>query len=55
MKYLNKLASGRLVLTVAFFVASFGLMTLTSCEGGDLFKVNAPDWLSEKGGDDDAG
>ena len=55
MKYLNKLASGRLVLTVAFFVASLGLMTLTSCEGGDLFKVNAPDWLSEKGGDDDAG
>ena len=48
MKYLNKLAS-------VFFIAALGVMTLTSCEGSDLFKVNAPDWLSEMGGDDDSG
>ena len=45
MKYLNKLAS-------VFFVAFLGMLLLTSCEGSDLFNVNAPDWLSEKGGDD---
>ena len=45
MKYLNKLAS-------VFFIAALGVMTLTSCEGSELFNVNAPDWLSEKGGDD---
>ncbi len=39
MKYLNKIAS-------VFFAASFGLMAMTSCEGGDLYNVNAPDWLS---------
>ena len=44
MKYLNKLAS-------AFFVASLGMLTMTSCEGGDLYNVNAPGWLSEKGGE----
>lgn len=43
MKYLNKLAS-------VFFAAALGMLTLTSCEGGDLFNVNAPDWLSEMGG-----
>ncbi len=43
MKYLNKLAS-------VFFIAALGLLTLTSCEGGDLYNVGAPDWLSEKGG-----
>ena len=43
MKYLNKLAS-------VFFIAALGVLTLTSCEGGDLFNVNAPDWLSEMGG-----
>ena len=48
MRYLNKLAS-------VLFVASLGVMTLTSCEGSDLFNVNAPDWLSEMGGDDDSG
>lgn len=46
MKYLNKLAS-------VFFIAALGVMTLTSCEGSDLFKVNAPDWLSEMGGEED--
>jgi hypothetical protein len=43
MKYLNKLAS-------IFFAAALGMLTLTSCEGGDLFNVNAPDWLSEMAG-----
>jgi hypothetical protein len=42
MKYLNKLAS-------VFFIAALGLLTLTSCEGGDLYNVGAPDWLSEMG------
>jgi hypothetical protein len=43
MKYLNKLAS-------VLFAASLGMVTMTSCEGGDLYKINAPDWLSEMGG-----
>lgn len=46
MKYLNKLAS-------VFFVAALGVLTLTSCEGGDLFNVNAPDWLSGMGGSEE--
>ena len=41
MKYLNKIAS-------VCCAAALGIMTLTSCEGGDLFSVNAPDWLSSK-------
>lgn len=41
MKYLNKLST-------AFCAAALGLMSLTSCEGGDLFSINAPDWLSSK-------
>ena len=45
MKYLNKLAS-------VYFLAALGLMGLTSCEGGDLYNVNAPDWLSGKGGEE---
>ena len=43
MKYLNKLAS-------VFFAASLGVLALTSCEGSDLYKVGAPDWLAEMGG-----
>ncbi len=46
MKYLNKLAS-------VFFIAALGVMTLTSCEGGDLYNVGAPGWLSEMGGEED--
>ena len=46
MKYLNKLAS-------VFFIAALGVMTLTSCEGSELFNVNAPDWLSEMGGSEE--
>ena len=41
MKHLNKIST-------AFCAAALGLMSLTSCEGGDLFSVNAPDWLSSK-------
>ena len=40
MKY-NKLAS-------VLCSAALGLMALTSCEGGDLFSINSPDWLSSK-------
>ena len=46
MKYLNKFVS-------ALFVATLGIMTLTSCEGADLYKINAPDWLSEMGGEEE--
>ena len=41
MKYLNKIAS-------VCCAAALGIMTLTSCEGGDLFSIDAPDWLSSK-------
>ena len=40
MKY-NKIAT-------AFCAAALGLMSLTSCEGGDLFSIDSPDWLSSK-------
>ena len=46
MKYLNKLAS-------LFFIGALGVMTMTSCEGGDLYNVGAPTWLSEMGGEED--
>ena len=41
MKY-NKLAT-------VLCSAALGLLALTSCEGGDLFGINSPDWLSSKG------
>ena len=41
MRHLNKLAS-------AFFAVALGAMALTSCEGGDLYNVNSPDWLAGK-------
>ena len=40
MKY-NKLAT-------VLCSAALGLLALTSCEGGDLFGINSPDWLSSK-------
>lgn len=46
MKYLNKLAS-------VFFIGALGVLTMTSCEGSDLYKVGAPDWLSEMGGEEE--
>ena len=41
MKYLNKIAS-------VFCSVALGLLALTSCEGGDLYSVDAPDWISAK-------
>lgn len=41
MRHLNKL------LCACSFVA-LGLSVLTGCEGGELFDVNAPDWISDK-------
>ena len=41
MKYLNKLAS-------IFCGAVIGVSALTSCEGGDLFNIDAPDWLASR-------
>ena len=41
MKHLNKIAS-------AFCAASLGMLALTSCEGGELYKMDAPDWISAK-------
>ena len=40
MKY-NKLAT-------VFCSAALGLMALTSCEGGDLYSIDSPDWISGK-------
>lgn len=40
MRHLNKLAS-------VLCGAALGLMSLTGCEGGDLYDVNSPDWLAE--------
>ena len=41
MKYLNKIST-------AFCAAALGLMALTSCEGGDLYSIGGPDWMSGK-------
>lgn len=41
MKHLNK------ILTACCSIA-LGLFALTGCEGGELYNVNAPDWISEK-------
>ena len=41
MKYINQLST-------VFAAAAMGLMTLTGCEGGDLYSVDAPDWISAK-------
>jgi hypothetical protein len=41
MKYLNQIAT-------AFCVAALGLVTLTSCEGGDLYSIDSPEWLSSR-------
>ena len=41
MKYLNKLAT-------VCCSAVLGLMALTSCEGGDLYSIGSPDWMSSK-------
>ena len=41
MRHLNKIAT-------AFCTAALGLLVLTSCEGGDLYNIDAPDWISAK-------
>ena len=41
MRHLNKLAT-------AFCAATLGILTLTSCEGGDLYNIDSPDWLSAR-------
>ena len=41
MRYLNKLA-------VACCAAALGIMTLTGCEGADVYGINSPDWISGK-------
>ena len=41
MKHLNKIAS-------AFCAAALGMLALTSCEGGELYKMDAPDWIAAK-------
>ena len=39
MKYLNRLAT-------VFCSAALGLLTLTGCEGGDLYGIDAPGWIA---------
>ncbi|MBM6992338.1 MAG: hypothetical protein I3J02_03610 [Prevotella sp.] len=41
MRHLNKIAS-------VFCAAALAMLTMTACEGGDLYNVNSPDWISEK-------
>lgn len=41
MRHLNKIAS-------VFCAAALGLLVLNSCEGGDLYNVDAPNWIAEK-------
>jgi len=41
MKYLNKIAVG-------IFAATLGLMSMTSCEGGEMYDANSPSWLQDK-------
>ena len=41
MRHLNKIAT-------AFCAAALGLLSLASCEGGDLYGINSPDWRQAK-------
>ena len=41
MRHLNKIA-------IFFCSGVLGMLALTGCEGGDLYNVNAPDWISQK-------
>lgn len=41
MKYINKIAT-------VFCSAALGLVAMTSCEGGDIYSVNSPEWLQQK-------
>lgn len=41
MRHLNKIAS-------LFGIATIGLMSMTSCESGDLYTINGPDWMADR-------
>lgn len=41
MRHSNNIAS-------ACFYVAFGMLALTGCEGGEIYDVNAPDWISDK-------
>ena len=41
MKYFNHIAS-------TFCAIALGLLALTGCEGGELYNMDTPDWISEK-------
>lgn len=47
---LFKFKTMRILKKIAYACCSvtLGLLALTSCEGGELYDVNAPDWISEK-------
>ena len=32
----------------ALCIAALGMLAMTGCEGGDLYDVNNPDWISQK-------
>lgn len=35
-------------MTTLFFGATLGIMTLTGCEGGDIYSVDTPDWMASR-------
>ncbi len=41
MKNMNKIAS-------LFSIAALGLVSLTGCEGGDIYTIDSPDWLASR-------
>lgn len=41
MRHFNKILS-------AYSFIVLGLLALTNCEGGEIYEVNAPDWISER-------
>jgi len=49
-KYNKVLAGGRLVLTTVFsyLLLLTSYIFVTSCEGGDLYGIDSPDWISAK-------
>ena len=49
-KYNKMFVGGRLVLTTVFsyLLLLTSYLFLTSCEGGDLFSIDSPDWISAK-------
>ena len=41
MKYINKIAS-------IFGATALGMLAMTSCEGGDLYEIDSPDWIAQR-------